>query len=547
VIKHTTTYHAVKGTPILLKNGLIVDGTGKKGWIGNLLIRGNRIEKITERDIKIRCKTIDCTGKVIAPGFIDMHSHNDWVLPSKGKTELKIPFTLQGITTFVGGNCGFSAAGFKKDSQHMALIRNLFKDAYDDIYWKSVTDYFNYLDKTGITHNLILLAAHGTTRISMRGYASSPLVKEEMKEMLSLLEEAMDQGAQGVSLGLGYEPGIYAPMEELGEIARLVKKKDKILTVHAKALSAISGAYPLKPFGKPHNLIALEELIELARCTGVKLQISHLIFVGKKTWNTFPKALSIIDKAISQGVDVKFDTYPYHCGASIINSLLPPWFLARIPRIFDNKTALKRLKIEFRLMEKFLGFGFADIQITCANHPELNEFNGMFLSDIARERGLSQVDNYIDFVRKSKGTARVLMHHYSSPDIIQGLMKHPAALFMTDAWVDLSGVQNPAAFGCFPRFLQIARETKVISLEEAVHKMTGANSERFNIRNRGILKEKLPADITLFNWDTIKDNTTISGTDAAPTGIEDVFINGMHVVKKEKINTALRPGQVILS
>jgi N-acyl-D-amino-acid deacylase len=538
---------AEKGSPILLKNGLIADGTGNKAWTGNVLIKGSRIEKVSEKEIAIQCKTIDCRGKVITPGFIDMHSHNDWFLPSKGNVDLKTPFTLQGITTFVGGNCGFSPAGLKKDTRHIPLIEKLFKGANDGIRWKSMEEYFSCLKKIGMTHNLINLAGHGTTRTSIKGSDTSVLTKEEMGEMLYLLEEAMEQGAQGVSLGLGYEPGLFAPINELARVALLVRKKNKVLTVHARAFTALSGAYPLRPFGKPHNLLALQELIDLARVTGVKLQLSHLIFVGGKSWNTFHRALSIIDKAIYQGVDVKFDLYSFLCGASIISVVLPPWFLRRIPAVFDNKKAVTRLALEFKLMTKLLGFGFEDIQIAHANHPDLDQFNGMFLSDIARKRGMSPVENYLDFVRKSEGTARILLHRYSNNEIVQELMKHPASLFMTDAWVELSGLQNPSAFASFPRFLQLAREKSLISLEEAVHKMTGASASRFNISGRGILKKGMPADITVFNWKEVRDNTSDGKAGAGANGIEEVFINGMHVVKKGKINTSLRPGSVVLN
>ncbi len=544
-MKAKTISSQKKGPRILLKNGLIIDGTGVKGRIGSILINGDLIEKVTDTKVQIDGKTIDCTGKVIAPGFIDAHSHYDWFMPSKGNIELKAPFTLQGITTFVGGNCGFSPAGFKKDSKHLPLIESLFKGANDGICWRSMDEYFSYLNKTGMTHNLVSLAAHGTTRASIKGHDPSPMTRGEIAEMLVLLEEAMDQGASGVSLGLGYEPGIFANMKELGHVAALVKKKDKILAVHARAFSALSGAYPIVPFGKPHNLRAIEELIELGRTTGVKLQISHLIFVGSKTWKTFHRALAMIEKARTQGIDVKLDIFSFLCGASIINVFLPPWFLARMPGVFGNKSARARLKLEFKIMESMLGFGFEDVQIACANHPDLNQFNGMFLSDIARERGLPPLDNYLDFVQKSNGTARVLIHRYSSPEIVQELMRHPASLYMTDAWVENSGIQNPAAFGCFPRFLQLARDLKVITLEEAVRKMTGASAERFNIKDRGTLKKGMAADITVFDWKTVMDNSAGSTNGASPCGIEEVFINGIHAVSKGKINRTLRPGRVI--
>jgi N-acyl-D-amino-acid deacylase len=537
-----------KDTGILLKNGLIVDGTGAPAEKGSVLIKGGRIEKISRGAIAFRGPEINCAGKVIAPGFVDMHSHNDWFLPTKGKAEFKTPFTGQGITTFVGGNCGFSIAGLADDArpENLELITdNLFKAGHDGISWRSMADFAAHAKRTGLTHNLAMLAGHGTARTSLRGFNAAPLGPDEMKRMIFLLEKSMDEGARGVSLGLQYEPGIFSTVDELREIARAVKRKDGILTAHKRAFTTISTAYPLKPFGEPHNLKALRELLDIARETGVRLQVSHLIFVGEKTWNTCERALALIDRAIDDGVDVKFDTYSYGCGASVINVLLPPWFLAGLPGSYESRAALLRLSLELKAMQKLLGFGVGDIQVTFANDDELNAYNGMFLSDIARKRGLPDVRNLLDFARRSGGRARVLMHRYSTPEIVRELMRHRASMFMTDAWVEPSGAQNPAAFGCFPRFLQIARESGCIGLEEAVRKMTLAGAERFGLERRGAIREKFAADIVVFDPEGIRDNNTVERTDLAPGGIEAVFINGVRVLKKGKADSKARPGMML--
>ncbi len=529
---------------LLLRNGLVVDGTGRTAFYGDVLINADRIEQVTPREVAYGGRSVDCSGKVIMPGIIDMHSHMDWVLPISGHPELKTPFTAQGVTTFVTGNCGFGVAGFRPDSQFRNMLEARAMGHYS-LQWDTMAQYFDYVRRIGMTHNMVNLAGHGTTRTSIRGFDPTPLNQDEMNEMLTLLEEAMDQGAYGVSLGLQYEPGVFATMDELKQIAALVKSKDKILTVHLKAYSSLSGTYPIKFFGRPHNLLAIEDMLNLARETGVRLQISHLIFVGTRTWENYGEALELIDRAIAQGIDVKFDTYAYHCGTSIINVFMPEWFLAGIPEAYDDRWSRFRLYMELQLIKDLLGFGFEDIQITKANHPELEQYNGMFLTDIARKRRMGEFDNFIDFARRSEGRARVLNHRYSNLEIVHALMQHSAALYQTDATPFPEGVQNPGASGNFPLFLQYARDHRLLRLEEAVYKMTGASADRFQIKDRGRLKQGTFADITVFDWQTIKDNNTAEITDNAPTGIEAVFINGKQVLAGGNIDTEALPGMVL--
>ncbi len=528
----------------LLKNGLIVDGSGKKAFHGNLLINKDKIEAITPGEIEFTGKIIDCTGRVVAPGIIDMHSHMDWVLPAKDRPELVSPFTRQGVTTFFGGNCGFGVAGFKKNSPHRSLLEKRAKGLFHH-NWDTMAEYFNVLKQQGISHNLLNLAGYGTTRASIQGFDATPMKGDTMSEQLYLLEQAMDQGAYGVSLGLQYEPGVFATLDELKQVANLVKQKDKIMTVHMKAYSSLSGTYPLEFYGTPHNLLAIEDMLNLARETGVKMQLSHLIFVGERTWKSYEKAFDLIDSAIKQGVDVKFDTYAYHCGVSIINVVLPEWFLAGMPDVLNSRTSLLRLRAELTLIKSLLGFGYEDIQITKANHSELEQYNGMFLKEIAKKRNMSEFDNFIDFIKKSNGRAAVLNHRYSNLEQVKAMIGHPASLFQTDATVLTEGTQNPAAFGNFPRILQYARDFHLLGLEEVVRKMTGASAERFNLKGRGILSENYAADIMIFNWKKVKDNNTGIKTSQAPTGIEMVFNNGYLVFKDGNVDTSVLPGVVL--
>jgi len=207
---------------------------------------------------------------------------------------------------------------------------------------------------------------------------------------------------------------------------------------------------------------------------------------------------------------------------------------------------LSKLKSELGLIQRFLGFGTKDIQITYANSEELNQYNGMFLDQIAKKRNMDWFKNAMDIAQKSNGVANVLNHSYSSLPIIEDLMRHRASLFMTDALPALKGVQNPAFSGNYPRFFQLAREKKIISLEESVYKMSGAAAERYGIKDRGFLKEGLAADITVIDWNNIRDNNTVRETSNAPTGIEAVFINGKQVLSKGKVDGSVKAGEVII-
>jgi len=531
---------------LLLKAGRIVDGTNGKSFTGDILLKNGFIEAISETPIETSAPVMDCNGLIVSPGFIDIHAHTDWTLPMEDGESLLTPFTEQGITTFVGGNCGFGAGNFKKDSEHIDKIKIGFSRGFD-LDWRTLEGYFERLRDNGLTHNLAELAGHGTTRTSIRGFDASGLSDAEMGLMLQLLGEAMDQGAHGVSFGLQYEPGVFATLDEMKAIGRIVKEREKTLAAHMKAYSVLSTAYPIELMGgDAHNILAVKDMIEVARQTGVRTQLSHLIFVGTKTWPNYEETLKVIDDAIEEGLDIKFDTYPYHLGMSVINVFLPPWFLADIPESFQSEGAREKLRREMTMMRMAVGFSYEDIQITYANHEDYNQYNGLFVNEIAEEMGTDPFDAFLELAEKSRGRARVLNHKYSNPEIVHALIKHPASLFMTDALVAPTGVQNPAAFGTYPRFLEMIRENNLIPLEEAIYKMSGGVAERYDFGKRGTLKEGYAADVTVFDWETVADNITVRETDAQPSGIKAVFINGERIVNNEgEADPDKKAGQII--
>ncbi len=522
---------------LVLKNGLIVDGTGDKPSTGNLLIRAGRVHRISARPIRTTGVVIDCAGRVVAPGFIDAHSHLDWHLPIKGHDALRYPFLAQGITTVIGGNCGWAPAGLREDSRWREQVAdNPVGSSQLALSWDTVEQLFDRLAASGASHNLALLAGHGSSRVSIRGLDPSPLHPYESRELLRLLEIAMDQGARGVSVGLHLPPGMFARPEELKEIALVVRRRGRILAVHPRAVSAVA------PGQETGNIAALQEVLDLARATGVRLQVSHLSFVGARTWRTAETALRLIDQALTDGMDVRFDTCAVPAAVTRASIALSPWFLARGPGAFDDPLALRTLRREVHRAERQLGVSPADIRITDTMSQDLAEYNGKALSEIARLRRLSASDALIEIARRSGGRARLLCQRMGNDRLLAEMIRHRACIFMTGASAERIGAENPAAFGGFARVLEMARSQRLLPVEEVVRRMTGATAERFDIRDRGLLKEGLAADIVVFDWENVRDNSSSLDGNRVPDGIDYVFVNGRKVIGAGKKESPLNAG-----
>jgi N-acyl-D-amino-acid deacylase len=520
---------------MLLKNGLLVDGTGSAPRTANLLIRAGRIHRISERPIRATGVAIECEGRIVAPGFIDPHSHLDAIALPNTCDELKHSLSAQGITTAVGGNCGSSAAGFRRKSGFRAQVQSTQPCAAPVPPWETVEELFDRLASSGACVNLALLAGHGSTRASIRGLDPPPLHPYETKELLWLLESAMDQGARGVSLGLQQAPGMFARPDEEKEIALLVRRKGKLLVVHLRAYSARAPGIPSRRFGEPQNLVALREALDLARQTGVRLQISHLLFAGPRTWRTCEPALKAIDRAIGDGVDVRFDVTPRAWRELSIGLLLPPWFIARLPDALDESGSRSRLAKELRRLERGLGLGANDVTLSRAGDNALAEYEGMSLAEIARLLRMRPASALAEIARRSACRARIRIERCGTDGILDALARHPASLFS-------AGSPSCGSQSSFPRFLQIARDRRLLSLEQAVRKMSGAAAERFGIVDRGLLREKLAADIVVFDWEKVADNTSAERPGAAPSGIEYVFINGRKILSGGKRESPLTAG-----
>lgn len=506
---------------ILLKGGNIIDGSGADAFKGDILIDGERIAKIGVDLAADDCdKVVDCSDLTVSPGFIDAHSHNDFFYDYDNAQEFYRPFIKQGITTQITGNCGFSPFGVAEDSKYKDLVGGgLFRATKPGKFSE-----FLERSKGRLYVNMVPLIGHGTTRISISGYDPTPLTKEQIAEEINLADEAMKGGAFGGSFGFMYEPGIYSKKDELVAFAKKIAEYDGILTVHPRACSKVALGYPL--LSKPHIELALDEVVDIMKESGVRTEYSHLIFVGETSWKSLDPMLEKFRKLNEQGYSIAYDNYAFTYGASVITVVLPPWYMA-LPKE-DRKKPLNMFKLKLMtwITKKALGLDFCDFIVAYIS-DDCKQYEGKTVSQCAKEEGLSDFDMYIKLVDLSDGKGRLYLGKYYNEEIIKRLMEDDMSIFMTDAWVEEAGTQNGAAFQGFPYFLKRTSDYG-IPLEKTVRKMTGATADRYGIAERGYLKEGNFADVTVFDYRNIKVNPDLP--DFSPEGIKHVFINGKQTI-----------------
>ena len=519
----------------LLKNGKLYDGTGAAPLTGDILIEDDRIAKIGPDLTEDADRVIDLNGKSVAPGFIDAHSHNDWFAIKQDRLPYFEPFLRQGITTFVSGNCGISEVGFEPGCAYVDKVgAGLFGFRGTTGKYGTVKEFFEATDRN-MPCNMLELAGHCSARTAVAGYENRPLTPQEESDMLAILEKALQQGAAGLSLGLMYEPGVYSNTEEIRKVAQLCVKYDKPLTVHPRAESKVSMSYPL--VGRAHILRALDELVEISKGTKLKLQYSHAIFVGRSSFRYKDEFLKILNAQRAAGVDMMFDIYNELRGVSVITVILPDWFQGLSPE--EKKKPLTRLKLRALVTATslLLGFGFKDIEIAYIG-PGYERYEGKTVHEIAQEEHMSDFDAYLMLCEASDFQGRVNMGPYTTQEIIHDFERNPHCLFITDAWVEEHGVQNPVLADCFPRFLRDSLLGLGDTMPNTIRRMTGATADRFRIPERGYLKEGYFADLTVFDEDALRKGIPGSGK---AFGIEALFINGTQVLDGKALDAkALR-------
>lgn len=439
------------------------------------------------------------------------------------------------------GNCGLSAIGFEDGTPNVKRMGGgLF--GYRGQTTGVYPDAARFLDAVDgkIPCNIAVLAGHCSARASVAGEENRKLTAQEQERMLAILEENLKMGAAGVSLGLMYSPGMFADEAEIRRVAELCVKYDKPLTVHPRAESRISTSYP-ELLGRSHLLRAMDELARIAKGTKLKLQFSHLIFVGRGSFGDKDEALRIIDRLCAEGVRAQFDIYNEKKGVSVITVILPAWYRGMSDA--ERRKPWNRLRLAALVFAavKLLGFGFNDIEVAYIG-PGYEHYEGKTVHQLAQENHMSDLKMYLKLCRESDYQGRVNMGPYTTDEIIHEFEKNDKCLYMTDAWVEDYGVQNPAIYDCFPKFLRDSLLRLGDTMPNTIHRMTGASAERFGIRDRGYLREGCYADVTVFDEAALKNAVP---DQECSFGIEAVFVNGEALLKDGRILPNAKCGRAI--
>jgi N-acyl-D-amino-acid deacylase len=523
-----------------IEGATVIDGSGAAGSRGDVGIRDDTIAAIGDLSREPAGSTLRAAGRVLAPGFIDMHSHSDWRLWENRRAESKI---RQGVTTEVVGNCGFSpapaSAEFLDDLRGFAL----YLPKGMDFAWRSVGDYLRAFDREGTALNVVQLVGHGTLRVAAMGFARRAPDPKELARMQRLLADAMEDGAWGLSTGLIYAPGSYAATEEIIEIARVAGRHRGFYASHIRGEGATL-------------LDAVAEAIRVGREGELPVQVSHIKAAGRPNWGKVADALALIDAARAEGLDVMADVYPYTASSTTVRTLLPDWALeggvdAMLKRLGDPEV---RARIRRELDAPATGqslldrVGWENIMIaSCAMRKDAE---GRRLSEIGAARGMDPLDAAFELIVDEAGKAYMILFQLDENDLRRALA-HPAVMIGSDGsslapYGALgAGKPHPRSYGTFPRVLgEYAREQRVLALGEAVHKMTGLPARRLGLRDRGVVRPGAKADLVVFDPKRVADQATYEAPHRYPVGVEHVIVNGRLVIKDGE-HTGSLPGKLL--
>ena len=492
----------------MFRNALIVDGSGNEPYRANVAVFGDRIAFIGKEGITRAKNVVDASSYVLAPGFIDMHTHTDLHVLRDRDMKARVH---QGILTDVSGNCGIGVFPNSGDALHLAVEDVL--GTYDNWSWKSFDDYKRVLADGGIGINETFLASHTALRYAAMGAdAGREANDKEIATMCAILDDLLSSGAKGVSSGLYYAPCLFASEKELLALLAVVRKHDKLFAVHHRC--------------EGNDVIAsLEEVLRLAELSGVRLEISHLKAIGKANQGKVPEMLQMLENGRAKGIDVKADQYPYAFGSTSLYSLLPPHILG-LSR-FEQRLALSLDNERADLKEEILHpsgwdsvyemVGPDDIRIIyLEDHPG---YNGLSLSDIGKDRKKDPLDALFDLLAEETGLA-VMSDVTQSDESLRIIMKHPLVSFGTDSLYS-SPIPHPRSYHSSVEYLsRYVVSEHIMTLPEAIRKMTGENADKLGLKDRGYIKEGCFADLVMFSPERLAP----SGEDN--DGFEAIMIAG---------------------
>ncbi|RPJ09338.1 MAG: D-aminoacylase [Deltaproteobacteria bacterium] len=519
---------------LLILNGKIISGMGNPWYFGDLAIAKGKIVRIGQLSKEKADRVIDARGCFVAPGFIDGHSHSDLFLFSHPEADSKI---LQGVTTEIVGMDGLSVAPI--DEGNVADWQRLLSGLTGDLpvvwKWRSLADYLRAIDAVPVSVHVASYVGLGTIRLKVMGMTDREAAPDEIDRMKRLAAQSLEEVARGISGGLVYPPNQYQTTKEIVEIAKVVREYDGIFDVH------------LRNEGD-HLVQAMDEAIEIGRQAQIPVLISHFKVAGKKNWGQSEPILQKIDEARREGVDLTISQYPYTAGSTMLHAVVPPWYHAGGP-----ERLIQRIREERERIKKDLerdgwdnlakGVGWESIVIASVKSDGNKKYEGKRVTEIAAMRGIKDpIDAALDLLVEEDLGVGMLLFSMDEKDVVN-IMRHPSVNFITDGL--LAGKPHPRTYGTFPRILgRFVREKGILSLEEAIRKMTSLPAEKMRLKNKGKIIENGDADITVFNLDMIRDHATYENPRQSPAGIEWVIVNGTVVAEKGK-PTHAKPGKTI--
>jgi len=517
----------------VIKNARLIDGSGNPGYSGDIGIANGRIERIGS-DIPAcdAAEVIDAQGQVACPGFFDAHSHDDAYLLKVPTGDHKI---LQGVTTDVIGNCGFTLGPTPPDAgDYLNKIAQLMGggEMPESIYRiSSFNDYLELLESNKSAINVVPLVGHATIRIAAMGWENRAPNPEELNRMKTLTRDAMQAGAFGLSSGLIYVPATFAETGEVTALARIAADHNGIYATHMRSEG-------------DRQMEAIEEAVSIGRDASLPVHISHHKIVGRRNWGQSVETLDRFARARAEGVTVTCDQYPYPAGSTILAAVLPPAVTSGGPDVYAERLKQPDFRREIidiiendeggRWENLIIGAGFENIVISFARKNR--QYIGKSLARIAAEENRSAYDVLFDLVSAEKMDVGVILFMMDEEDI-RRIMQNPYTMIGSDGIPGFGESRiHPRQTGTFPRVLGCyVRQEGVLSLEEAVRKMTSLPAQTFQVKNKGLLKEGFDADIVIFDAETIIDRSTFEAPMLPPAGIRRVMVNGKTAVRDGRI------------
>lgn len=519
---------------IIIKNGVVIDGTGAKPRESvDIGIAGDKIAFIGRLNDENAGEVIDAKGAVVSPGFIDIHGHSDYFI----LIEPMVPNKLrQGVTTEIGGNCGYSSAPVSSELNEERGA-SLFKNFGLKPDWLTLREYHERLEKVKIGINFASLIGHNTVRASVMGGEARPPEQEEMERMKSLIRQGMAEGALGISAGLIYPPSCFADSDELAEVCKLAK--DGFFAVHMRS--------------EGNRLVeAVSEVVDVARKADIRLEISHLKTSGQRNWKKLDEVLAIIEGARNDGVDVRCDRYPYTSSFTGLSATLPVWAFEGTREEFRHR--LEQPEVRNRIRREMAsdhpeGDYLEKVTIAQTFSEKTKWMEGKSVAECARMAGSEPLDFLLHLLATEESDPTAI-YHTMSEDNMRRILSLPYCVIGSDSASRAPGPPlgvgkpHPRAYGCFPRFLQIVLAEKLMPIESAIAKMTGETAKNAGLEKRGTLAVGNFADIVVFFPEKVRDNATYDNPHQFASGFECVIVNGKIAVREDEF-TGVRNGMVI--